>query len=261
MAQITPILKKEGLDASDPSSFRPISNLNTISKVLERLFAARLIPHVGRSSSFNPFQSAYRLFHNTETALTRILSDAYSNIDQGKVVILIALDLSAAFDTLEHNILLERLNHAFGISGTALRWLTSYLDGREQFIKIDDATSPTTRFTVGVPQGSVLGPGLFSLFTSPIAHVISSFGIAFHQYADDTQLYIGVRAGELELSAELLNKCTVALQDWFSNNGLCLNPSKSEALLIGTRQRLASTSNDINASTIKIADVQPSHQL
>ena len=254
LAQITPILKKEGLDANDPSSYRPISNLSTISKVLERLFASRLIPHVGKSSSFNPFQSAYRQFYNTETALTRILSDAYSKIDQGKVVILIALDLSAAFDTLEHEILLERLNYAFGISGAALRWLTSYLDGREQFVKLGNAISPTTHCTIGVPQGSVLGPNLFSLFTSPIAHVISSFGVSFHQYADDTQLYIGIRAGELELSADLLNRCTIALQDWFTNNGLCLNPSKSEVLLIGTKQRLASTSQEINASEIRIAD-------
>ena len=262
-AQITPLLKKEGLDPSEPVNYRPISNLNTISKILERLFAARLIPHVGKSSSFNPLQSAYRKFHNTETALTKILSDAYSHIDNKKVVVLIALDLSAAFDTLEHGLLLDRLSFAFGVSGSALRWIRSYLNGRKQFVKMGDATSPTTDSTIGVPQGSVLGPALFSLFTAPIAHVINSFGVSYHQYADDTQLYVGVHAGELELSADLLNQCTIALQDWFNNNGLCLNPSKSEVLLVGTRQRLASSSDELNDVTIKIADcpIKPSRQI
>ena len=118
-ALITLLLKKPGLSKSDPSNFRPISNLNTIGKILERLALARLLPHLSISPSFSPLQSAYRKFHSTETALLKLTNDIMDAIDSGKVTILAALDMSAAFDTLDHTTLLHRLEHTFGLSGTA----------------------------------------------------------------------------------------------------------------------------------------------
>ena len=106
--------------------------------------------------------------------------------------------------------------------------------GRSQFVKIDSAASDTLGCSFGVPQGSVLGPLIFSLFIAPVAHLISSFDVHFHQYADDTQLYIGVSPGGIQTTKAVINECTSTLQDWFLQNGLCLNPEKSEALLIGT---------------------------
>jgi len=211
----------------------------------------------------NPFQSAYRAFHNTETALLTIFDDVYRNIDNQKITLLVGLDLSAAFDTLEHSTLLNRLKDSFGVSGAALGWLDSYLDGRKQFVKVNDARSTTSVCDIGVPQGSVLGPILFSLFVAPIAHVIESFGVSLHQYADDTQLYIGISPGNAAVTADLLNGCTDALQRWFTNNGLCLNPSKSELLLIGRRQRLKSASPEVKSTKFNVAGcpIEPSVEI
>jgi hypothetical protein len=134
-AMVTPLLKKEGIDASDPANYRPISNLNTISKILERLFLARLTPHVRSTTSFNPLQSAYRCMHSTETALNKIMHDTYEAFDSGRATILVALDLSAAFDTIDHNTLVGRLHHTFGVSGAALDWLRSYLGNRRSCMR------------------------------------------------------------------------------------------------------------------------------
>ena len=113
LALISPLLKKPGLSKSDPSNFRPISNLNTTGKILEQLALAHLFPHVSVSPSFSPFQSAYRKFHSTETALLKLTNDILETIDSGKITIFTALDMSAAFDTLDHATLLHRLEHTF----------------------------------------------------------------------------------------------------------------------------------------------------
>ena len=235
LALISPLLKKPGLSKSDPSNFRPVSNLNTIGKILERLALARLFPHVSVSPSFSPFQSAYRKFHSTETALLKLINDIFENIDSGKFTILTALDMSAAFDTLEHATLLHRLKHTFGLSGFVISWIQSYLFSRSSFVKIDSSSSPITTILTGVPQGSVLGPLLFVLFISPIANVINPGQactnlVSFHQYADDTQLYIGANSSSLLSQIASIESCTMRVHDWLLNNGLHLNPSKSEAI-------------------------------
>ena len=260
MAQITPILKKPGLDDSELASYRPISNLNTISKILERLFLARLTPQISKSPCYNIFQSAYRKFHNTETALLKLLNDVYCTIDGRKITVLIALDLSAAFDTLDHSTILTRLQHSFGITGPALSWLSTYLDGRSQFVKVGDTRSSILRNIYGVPQGSVLGPTLFACYVAPIASLISSYGVQFHQYADDTQLYIGVSPADVAITVDLLDRCTSALEDWFSQNGMCLNPAKSEVLVLGTRQNLSKLHGNQSFS-IAGCSVRPSDKI
>ena len=161
-------------------SVHPISNLVTISKVLERLFLSRLKDHISQCSNFTQFQSAYRHYHSTETAMLKILNDVYNTADGQRSTCLVALDLSAAFDTLDHATIIDRLRHTFGIESSAIDWLTSYLTNRSQFVKFGDFLSTPTHCSIGVPQGSVLGPILFSLFISPVAGVISDFGVSFH---------------------------------------------------------------------------------
>lgn len=233
-AQVTPLIKKAGLDESDPASYRPISNLNTIGKIIERICLARILPHVASTGNFSPLQSAYRKKHSTETALLKILDDLYRVVDGKRAAVLIGLDLSAAFDTIDHDILIERLRSVFGFSELALAWVKSYLCSRTQFVKIGNEQSPTTSVDIGVPQGSVLGPFLFSVYVSPISDIITSFGIQYHQYADDTQLYAAVRSGADNESIRNLEACTCAVRDWFARNGMLLNPDKSEVLLIAT---------------------------
>ena len=247
-ASITPLLKKDGLDPDDPSNYRPISNLNSISKIIERVFLSRLLPHVNKSTNFNNCQSAYRQYHSTETALLKILDDVYTAAGLHQPTVLIGLDLSAAFDTIDKATLIARLEKTFGISGCALEWIRSYLTNRSQHVRIGSSNSLPSICDFGVPQGSVLGPVLFTLYVSPIADVISTFGINHHQYADDTQLYIALDPQDPDINA--LSQCTEAVCHWFQSNGLCLNPSKSEVVILGTA---AATKSCNNIQTVNVA--------
>jgi len=242
-AQVLPLLKKPGLDRSAPANYRPISNLSTVSKVIERLALARLKPHVYSSSNFNPLQSAYRPGHSTETALLHILNSLYEAIDSKKLTVLIGLDLSAAFDTVDYDILVERLRSDFGINNMVLKWIESYLMNRKQYVKLGRHCSETTVCSAGVPQGSVLGPILFALYVSPVGAVISSYGVQYHQYADDTQLFYALKASSIETDITILETCSRAVKRWFLENGLQLNPDKSEAMFAGTAQQLSAVKN------------------
>ena len=144
--------------------------------------------------------------------------------------------MSAAFDTLDHITLLYRLQHTFGLSGYVIFWIRSYLTDRSSFVKIDSSSSPSTTKLTRVPQGFVLGPLLFVFFISPVANVINSDQsnqnsiVSFHQYADDTQLYIGTNSSTLTSQIASIESCSQRVYDWLLNNGLHLNPSKSEAI-------------------------------
>jgi Reverse transcriptase (RNA-dependent DNA polymerase) len=153
---VTPLLKKHGLDDNDPASFRPISNLNTISKILERLVLTRIVPLVSTSSNFDAHQSAYERHHSTETALLKITDDIFERFSDRQSTVLVALDQSAAFDCVDHEILLHRLNHSFGVTGKALVWIQSYLDERSTFVRWKKESSKCSPLANGVPQDSLL---------------------------------------------------------------------------------------------------------
>ena len=140
-AHIRPLLKKTGLDSDILKNYRPVSNLTFISKVIEKVISGRLNEHLINNSLFDPLQSAYRDKHSTETALFKVQNDILSALDAGSSAILLMLDLSAAFDTIDHNILLSRLCNVYGITGNALDWFRSYLTGRIQHVVIEDCIS------------------------------------------------------------------------------------------------------------------------
>ena len=233
-AIISPLFKRHNLSPEDLASYRPVSNLNFISKVIERIVYSRLSKHLDSFPSRSPFQSAYRPLFSTETALLRIQNDILLSVDQQKVTALVLLDMSAAFDTVDHTILLSRLSSYFGISGSALAFLTSYLQNRTQSVSVLSATSSPSPLITGVPQGSILGPLLFSLYTTPLSHLLSESDVSFHFYADDTQLYISFTPDSQSSAMDLLTDTLDSVHTWLTSNMLSVNPSKTEYLLIGT---------------------------
>jgi len=170
-ASVTPLLKSSSLDESLPSSYRPISNLNFISKILERLFLQRIQPHILASSNYNQHQSAYRPGHSTETALVQLLDSIYHAANHGKATLLFSLDLSAAFDTIDHPLLIRRLSHSLGITGSVLTWVQSYLTGRSQTVRLVPTVPAPHLFLLVYPK--VLYWGHFSLPFTPLRSLTS----------------------------------------------------------------------------------------
>jgi len=138
------------------------------------------------------------------------------------------------------------------VSGTALSWIQSYLQDRAQFLKLGQHWSSETTLEVGVPQGSVLRPLLFAVYCSPVADVIASHGVRCHQYADDTQLHLAMRVDNTAAGLSILAACTTDVKQWYMQNGLQLNPDKSEVLFIGTVTQLRAVSS---LKSVSVADV------
>src|SRR5215469_3882010 len=156
-----------------------------------------------------------------------------------RVSALVVLDMTAAFDTVDHDILLTRLSSNFGLSGSALSFLSSYLSDRSQSVTIGSHSSPSSSVLTGVPQGSVLGPLLFTLYTTPLSYILNDFHVSLHMYEHDTQLYLSFSASDTQNALECLSKALDSIHLWLSSNYLSLNPSKIEYLLIGTDQQRA----------------------
>jgi hypothetical protein len=234
-ALVTPLLKKPSLPKNVLSSYRPVSNLNFISKILEKVVAHQIKHHIDSSDLDNPFQSAYKSFHSTETALLSVQNDIFNAMEDGNVAALALLDLSAAFDTIDHEVLLGRLTDWFGIGEVALRWIVSYLQTRSQIININGNYSLPCTLQFGVPQGSVLGPLLFILYTAPLSKIINSKDVDHHLYADDTQVYKYINTSNFNLAIKSFQNCLESIKDWMFTNKLKLNPDKTEFLLIGNK--------------------------
>ena len=236
-AVLDPVIKKDSLDHEIYQNDRPISNLRFVSKATEKIVALRLTDHLEDNDLLETFQSAYKKGHSTETALTRINDDLLRAIDDNACVILVLLDLSAAFDTVDHQILLTRLKCRYGVRGTALAWMRSYLSNRLQYVRVANDCSSKHKLACGVPQGSVLGPILCSMYTAPIADVIKRHGMRFHFYADDTQIYLSFNPLDASQSKSLIEECIQDVQLWMVTNKLKLNGDKTELLVLTVRQR------------------------
>lgn len=234
-ALVRPILKKSSLDPSNYNNYRPISNLSLISKVLERVVAAQLTKHFQQNNLHETFQSAYRQHHSTETALLRVQNDITLALGDQKIVLLVMLDLSAAFDTVNHDQLQEKLEE-LGIAGKALQWFSSYLHYRRQTVSINGSRSDTKELSCGVPQGSVLGPILFNVYMTSLGHLLRQHIPNYHFYADDTQIYLSAKLNELDNAVHQIEQCVSIVEGWMSQHQLKMNNDKTEFLIISSKQ-------------------------
>ena len=227
LARISPIHKKD--DETDIANYRPVSLLSIPSKILESLVNDALVDHVFTSNDLaSDRQWAYRKGYSTELLITHLTELWRRELDKGKAIAVAFIDFKKAFDCVQHSLLISKLQRNFGISGPLLNWLNSYLNNRQQYTVVNGAESDTMLVQVGVPQGSVLGPTLFTLFTNDLPFSVVSGET--YMYADDTTVYcVGNNGDEAVL---LLNRALSELYEWCLINRLTPHPKKCEAMLM-----------------------------
>ena len=237
-AIITPI-PKVGIPLS-PNDFRPISILATLSKVCEKLINSQIVEYIDKYHLFDPYQSAYRKYSSTATALLKITEDIMESIDDADVTLLILLDFSKAFDTVNHRLLIEKLR-IMGFDNNACKWVHSYLTERYQRVRIKNDLSDWAAIGSGVPQGSILGPLLFSILVSDMRNCI--WNGSYHMYADDTQLYISTSPNRINDTIEIANVNLDNISKYCAKNALKLNEKKCMWMLIGSRPAIRKIEN------------------
>ena len=257
-ALIKPLLKGTNLDLVK-KNYRPVSNLKFLSKVVETAVIQQFTQHLNVNNLNDPRQSAYKPLHSTETLLSKIHNDIMIKGNQDEVTILVLLDLSAAFDTIDHDILLHRLENGYGIKRTALNWFKSYLSNRTQSVIINDTCSNKKKLRYGVPQGSKLGPLLFNAYIAPLSEIAKRNDIEDENHADDEQLILSFKPNPAEcLRAKCkIEICINEIRDFLLKNKLCNNGEKTEFIIVGRKSQLAKVNLQnlqINNCTIRISD-------
>ncbi len=228
-ARVTPLLKKPTLNTSLLENYRPVSLLPFIAKTLERVVFNQVSLFLSQNNKLDAKQSGFRSGHSTETALLSVTEALRIAKADSKSSVLIMLDLSAAFDTVNHQILLSTLS-SLDITGIPLHWFESYLTGRSFRVAWGGEVSKAHKLVTGVPQGSVLGPLLFSTYTTSLAPIIQAHGFSYHFYADDTQLYLSFRPDDPTVAARI-SGCLADISAWMKEHHLQLNLAKTELLV------------------------------
>ena len=226
IAKIIPLFKKG--DKTLLENYRPISILPAISKIFERIMFNQIHNHFSMHNLFHSGQYGFRANHSTQFAALELID----RITQGNMPITIFMDLSKAFDTLNHDILIYKLK-SYGLSEAALKLMQSYLTNRKQYVEINNTQSTKNDITVGVPQGSILGPLLFIIYINDIIH--SSTVFRFIIFADDTTLYTTLNTQE-DIN-DILNDELLKINNWLKVNKLSLNVAKTKAMLFHMPQK------------------------
>ena len=234
-ALVTPLPKTS--DVSDPSKFRPISVVPGIAKVVERIVHHQLCTYFEKHQLFSNAQHGYRRYHSTETALTVLSDHILSGMDNSEITILVLADLSKCFDVVSHQALLTKLR----MYNIDTRWFESYLSDHSQQVQMNDGSGRLIRSeplpnTVGVYQGTALGPIMFSIFSNDLAMHVPDAGIV--QYADDVQIWkTGKKQNIVDLISSMEGTLAV-VSDWFCSNSMKVNVSKTQLIVFGTRNML-----------------------
>ena len=238
---VRPTIKDSNLDSEELSSYRPVSNLPFISKLIEKVVYEQLTTHIEHNALHDENQSGYRKYHSTESNIVKLTNDLLVSLDQGEVSLVIFLDVSAAFDAVNHQVLLERLKTLYGISGNALKWVSSYLENRSQIVCINGAYSDPVELDHGFPQGSVLGGGLYTWTVKPISDICKTYNVSHKKYADDKNLYVSFSLkveNDQEVAIGRLEKCMVDVKNWMIQNMLKINPGKTKMLMVASKKDL-----------------------
>ena len=238
-AIVRPTIKNTSGDVDSLTNYRPVSNLSVLSKLTEKAVNVQLNGHLEKNDLRGDCQSGFRPNHSCETHMVRVVDDVLGEMDRGNVVAVVQIDLSAAFDTIDHPQLLKRLEKRFGIGSTVLEWFTSYLKDRSYKVKIGDALSPKIFLKYGVPQGSLLGPVLFALYVEPLEPIVKKYGLTIRLYADDSTIYIGFCPVEGWTGPkETIENCLEEVRTWMIESRLMVNEDKTEFLILGKKKRM-----------------------
>ena len=246
VAVIKPIHKKECNNT--PSNYRPISILPILSKVFERSAVNQLVKYL-ENNILSSSQHAYRIGHSTVTCLAEITNFIYKSLDEGSIVAMGSMDLSKAFDAICHTHLLQKLSD-LGLHKDAVSWIESYLKSRKQKTKFTEIISEECNVTSGVPQGSILGPILFLCFVNDLTDSFPDTKVV--SYADDTQFIVTGKT--MSSIKKQLQKIIGKAENWYRNNSLMSNPSKTEVIIFTPTKR-----NDL--PKITITDNNKEHNL
>ena len=230
LAKVIPIYKKD--DPNKVTNYRPISLLPCISKILEKIIYKRLDSFLSLNKILTPAQFGFRKKFSTDFAITKLLDKVVHSLSEKNHIIALFMDLSKAFDTIDHNILLRKL-YNYGIRGVAWSWIKSYLSNRQQYVLIDDVKSPISFINCGVPQGSILGPLLFLIYINDIVN--SSSVLSFILFADDTNILLAHK--NLRELINIMNLELKNVSSWFKCNKLSLNISKTHIMHFQTTRR------------------------
>ena len=220
-------------------NYRPVSNLAYISKVIEEAASQQIAEHIEKNSLADPLQSAYKPKHSTETALLKVCNDILTDLDGGKAVFLGMLDLSAAFDTVDHGILLRRLSMTFNIQDSVLQWLKSYLTERSVRVCVDGVYSDSITLDCSLPQGSQMGPKRYSDYVMPLGRLLRILQILYHYYADDAQVSKSCNPKDENSQFQAIHCLENGINDvsrWMCANRLQLNTEKTEFIVFVSKQ-------------------------
>ena len=246
IARVSPIFKK-GVK-SDPSNYRPISVLSLINKVFEKVLHSRLYSYLNKYNKLYEYQFGFREGHSTNHVLTEITDNIKFAMDSQLLTCGIFIDLTKAFDTVNHSILLDKLHH-YGIRGNVHKLFTSYLSNRRQYVRVNNTDSHLSPVTCGVPQGSVLGPLLFIIYINDIANCYQK--AMFRIFADDTGIFF--KCKDLDTLKELTKNVLKFITNWFHDNKLTLNASKTSFIIFRSyRCRISNLPDSVTYNNITI---------
>ena len=245
IAKVVPIYKSK--DKEEFSNYRPISLLPTLSKILEKIIHKRLYFYFQTNTLFYGSQFGFRKQHSTIHAVTEFVTHTIEALENKTATLSVFLDLSKAFDTIDHNIMLKKLEF-YGIRGIALNWFESYLTGRKQFVQFNNEKSILEDIICSVPQGSVLGPLLFIIYTNDIPNCIKSSCVIV--FADDTTIYAS--GSNMTTLYNTMKIELESLTDWFCANKLSLNVSKTNYMVFGNHNITANQNNILSIGNTHI---------